>query len=95
MEDIAVTIHRYASSGDEEQDVEKSLFRDRQERPATKEKYKGADLYRWRSGGGQVVCQDGLYVIEITPFREGASPVVMKVLDVVLAQLNSTSPNVK
>jgi len=39
-----------------------------------------------------VVCQSGLYIVEITPYnREGASPLLMKVLNVVLDEL-SPSP---
>jgi hypothetical protein len=42
-----------------------------------------------------VVCQSGLYIVEINPNSEGASPLVMRVLDVVLAELDSTSSKSK
>ena len=47
-------------------------------------------LYNSHSGGGTVIYEDGLYVIEINP-GNNARPFVMKVLDVVLAELNSIS----
>jgi hypothetical protein len=94
--DLYVTICLYASHDDEQRDVEKSLFGSmRQQTPSSKGQYKEATLYRWSSGGGHVVCQAGLYVVEITPVSEGASPLVMKVLDAVLAELESTSSKSK
>lgn len=94
--DINVNIVCFASSVEVQKYIKKSLFGiERPARPAPKEKYKGAILYRYGSGFGHVVCQDGLYVIEITPINEGAGPWAMKVLDVVLTELGSTSSKSK
>ena len=71
--DLHVTICLYASCDDEQRDVEKNLFGNmRQQTPSSKDQYKEATLYRWSSGGGYVVCQAGLYVVEIAPVSEGA-----------------------
>jgi len=94
LPDLHVTIHHYASSGDAQKDLEKSL-RARQQPPQRKGLYKGAMLYRSHSGAGRVICEDGPYIIEISAGSEGASPLVMKVLDVVLAELNSISSKSK
>ena len=94
--DLDVTIHRYASSGDAQQDLKKGLIRN--QGPQPKEDYKGTMLYRWLYSTGKtgtVVCQSGLYIIEINPSNGDASPLVMKVLDVVLAELNSLSSKPK
>ena len=90
--DISVTITRYASSGDAQKDLKMGLLRN--QGPQPKENYKGATLYRWLDSTGKtanVVCQSGLYIVEINPNSEGASPLTMKVLDVVLGELNSTA----
>lgn len=92
--DLDVTIHHYASSGDAQKDLERGFY----SRPGTrppKQIYKGATLYQYRSGAGRVICKDGPYIIEINPGSGGASPFVMKVLDVVLAELNFTSSKSK
>jgi hypothetical protein len=86
--DIYITITRYASFDDAQKDLERGL-RLRQATPEPKANYKGATLYKYRSGGGTVICEDGLYVVEINPNSEGASPIVMQVLDVVLTELDS------
>jgi len=90
--DIYVTITRYASSGDAQKDLKMGLFRN--QGPQPKESYKGATLYRWLDATGKtanVVCQSGLYIVEINPNSEGAKPLTMKMLDVVLAELDSSS----
>ena len=92
LPDLLVTIHRYASSGDAQQDLKKGLFRN--QGPLPKENYKGAILYRWLYSTGKtgtVVCQSGSYIIEINPNNGDTNLLVMKVLDVVLAELNSLS----
>ncbi|HUZ07810.1 MAG TPA: hypothetical protein VMV89_10040 [Candidatus Paceibacterota bacterium] len=89
--DIYVTVTRFPSSGEVQKYIKNNLFGvARQASPERKgKKYKGAILYRYNSGFGHVVCQDGLYIIEIMPINEGASPLTMKVLDVLLAELGS------
>jgi len=87
--DLVVSIHRYASTEDALLDLEKTL----RLRPATtpaKEQYKGGILYNYGSGKN-AICQVGTYIVEISPYSEDSRPLVMKVLDAVLAQLNSTS----
>jgi hypothetical protein len=92
--DLEVIIARYASSSEAQAALEKSLS----QRPAmapSKESYKGASLYRYASGARNAVCHSGQYVVEITPFSEGAGPLTMKVLDVVLGELGSASSKSK
>ena len=90
--DLYITITRYASAGEVQKYIKNSLFGiARSVSPEPKEEYKGAILYRYSSGFGQLVCQSGLYIVEINPNCEGAMPLTMKVLDIVLAELDSTS----
>lgn len=84
--DLEVTVARYDSSSQAQEAVEMSL-RLRQAAPKPKESYQGAVLYRFSSGGGVTICHSGEYVIEVDPFSEAAEPLVMKTLDVVLAEL--------
>lgn len=84
--DLEVTVTRYDFSSEAREAVEKSL-RLRQAAPQPKENYRGSALYRFTSGAGIVICHSGEYVIEIDPFSEAAEPLVMKSLDVVLAEL--------
>jgi hypothetical protein len=93
LPDLFVTIHRYASIGDTQQDLENSL-RSREAGLPQKKIYKGAALYTYHTGGGTLICEDGLFVIEINP-GNNARPFVMKVLDVVLDELNSISSKSK
>lgn len=92
LPDLFVIIHRYAFSGDAQKDLEMNL-RVRQQSPQRKGLYKGAMLYRSHSSAGRVICEDGPYITESSAGSEGTSPLVMKVLDVVLAELNSPSPS--
>jgi hypothetical protein len=93
FQDLHITIHRYASSGEAQSDIEKSLRR----RPATfqpRESYKGATLYRYLGASEGImtaICQADRYIVEINSYSEGASPFIMNVLDVVLAELDSAS----
>lgn len=85
--DLQVTIARYPSSNDAQHALESSLF----QRPAMtppKENYRGASLYRYTSGGGTTICHSGRYVIEVNPYSEGATPLTMKALDIVLGELD-------
>jgi hypothetical protein len=93
LPDLYVTIHHYVSSSDAQQDVQNSL-RLRQAALPQKKSHEGAVLYKYHSGGGTVICEDGPYVIEINPGNNGR-PFVMKVLDVVLAELNFISSKSK
>ena len=80
-------IARYPSSRDAQHALQSSLF----QRPALtppKENYRGASLYRYTSGGGTTICHAGEYIIEINPYSEGARPLTMKVLDIVLGELD-------
>jgi hypothetical protein len=89
--DISIVITRYASSGDAQKDVQKSFFL-RQSSPELKGTYKGAALYEDLGESGEVlmaICQSGQYVVEVNPDSEQAFPLVMKVMDVVLAELHS------
>jgi hypothetical protein len=91
--DISVTIARYVSSGDAQKNLEMSLSLRQAAPPPKGIIYKGATLYRYLDSTGKtatVVCQSGLYIVEINPNSEGARPLTMKVLDVVLAELDST-----
>jgi hypothetical protein len=96
-QDLHVTIHRFATSGEAQQFLEESL-RWRQATPQPKERYKDATLYRYLGASGAVMtalCQAGQYIVEISPYSEGGIPLTMKVLDVVLAELDSTSSKSK
>jgi hypothetical protein len=88
--DLVISIHRYNSSDAAVLDLENS----QRLRPAMmppEEIYNGGTLYKY--GPGQnIIFQFGLYNIEITPYSDGARPLVMKVLDAVLVQLDSNSP---
>lgn len=93
---FSMTIHRYASADNSQKDLEQGLDL----RPAMvppKETYKDAALYRYDSGAGNMICQFDRYVIEISPMpRSGISQSLLtKALDVVLAELNSTSSKSK
>jgi hypothetical protein len=93
---LRTTVHRYVSPGAAQKDLERNLFA----RPAMappKETYKGATLYRYASGAGNVICQFNKYIIEISPIpQSGIKPsLVMKVLDVVMAELGSTTSRSK
>jgi hypothetical protein len=82
LSDLEVVITHYVSSNNAQQAVEQSL----RHRPAAsppRESYKGMWLYRYTCGGGVVICQSGPYVIEVCPFSEAATPLAMKVLDIV------------
>lgn len=94
-QDLRVIIGRYASSGDAQHDVEKSL----KQRPAAfqpGESYKGATLYRYLGASGAVmtaICRSDQYVIEISASSDGGSQRTMRVLDVVLAELDTIQPS--
>lgn len=92
--DLLVTIHRYVSPGDAQQDLERG-FRSMPGMRPPKQIYKGFTLYRFSSGVQRVICQSGQYIIEITPIRDAANPLVAKILDVVLVELDSTAFNSK
>jgi hypothetical protein len=92
--DLDATIHRSASAGDAQQDLERSL-RLRQAPPQPQGDYRGASLYRSTSGGERVLCRSGRYVVEIGALSEGGGPYVMKMLDVILAELDSASAQPK
>ena len=91
--DLSVTITRYASSIDATQAVEQNLML----RPVMfpSKNYKGATLYDYSSGVGNMICQSGEYVIEIELFAEAAGALKMKVLNAVLTELDSTSSRSK
>jgi hypothetical protein len=93
---LGITVHRYVSFDDAQKDLEKS-FHSRPALPPPKEVYKGAALYRYASQGENVICQSGLYIIEITPMpRNGiAQSLVMNALDIMLAELDSISTKSK
>jgi len=91
--DFFVTITRYASAEDAQNNLSLGLLRN--QGPQPREDYQGAALYRWRyaSGGtANVVCHSGLYIVEINSYDEAASPWIMKVLDIVLTELPSSQP---
>ncbi len=83
---LEISLRRFTSSDD----GRKYLVQTFLERPAAdplKEDYRGAVIYRYASGGGTVLGQDGLFVVEIDPVSERGGLVAMKVLDIVLAEL--------
>ena len=88
--DMSATIARYASVGDTQNELPKGLLRNQAYR--SKESYRGAALYRWvdsTGGTSTVVCQSGRYIIEIDSYSDDARPLIMKLLDVVLAGIAS------
>jgi len=87
--DFKMTFVRFESSDQAEKAVPQSL-RMRPGLHSPKEEYRGAVLYRYLdlSGGtSRALCSFGLYVVEIggTPGIE--TELVMKILDVVLAEV--------
>ncbi len=86
---LSITIHRYASTGAAQDDLEKG-FGMRPALPLPQQAYKGAELYRYASGGN-VICQFNQYIIEIIPGpRSGVTQAaVMKALDAALARLGN------
>ena len=95
--DLLVTIHRYASGGEAQSGLKLSL-RSKQAVPAPKGIYKGATLYQYQGGSGGVMtalCQSGQYIVETSAYSEGGISWTMKVLDVVLAELDSASSKPK
>lgn len=95
--DVFATIARYGSSSDAQNDLEKSL----RMRPAAfppRAIYKGAVLHKYEGASGKpstAICQSGLYIVEINANSEGASPFIMKAMDVMLARIDSTSSKSK
>jgi hypothetical protein len=59
--------------------------------PPPEKNYQHTALYRYTNYNQEATCQAGPYLIEIDPDSEGAISLTMKVLDVILAGLNSPS----
>jgi hypothetical protein len=92
---LDITIHRYVSLAEVQKDLERG-FRSRPAVAPPKEGYKGAALYRY-GPGANVICQCGLYIIEISPLSHNdfTDSLVMKALDIALGELNAVSSKPK
>jgi hypothetical protein len=91
--DLNVVITRYASAGAAQKDLEK-LPVQRQATFQPKENYRSATLRRYCDATGGVqdaVCRFQQYIVEINCYSQNAEPLTIKTLDVVLAELDSTS----
>lgn len=88
--DVQVQFARYSSPADAQQALEKNLVLRPGMTPPV-QNYKGARVFKFTSGPGNIVCQFQQYIIEIMPGRDDIASLSLKILDSILAELSSTA----
>jgi hypothetical protein len=85
---LTIKINRYPSSGSAKEDID-YFYSFRPEFLPAEETHKGATACRYDAGPAEVACQFNQYIIEVSPsFSDEMRSLVMKALDVVLAELD-------